>query len=972
MTKRRAFMALLACLLLGALMFTSSASAATKFRPRVKGALGLVPPFNKQGLEFSPDIASGAPTQVTYHGGSIMAGGVTIHTIFWDGGSNPFPGPPAAGRPGYEGTIERFFTDVRAASTGTSGAAGACTTAAQANCNAFTVLPQFAEGTSPGGITSGAYSISYNVGTDVTIDHHAYPDKSIQCQSPNNAPVCVTDGQVQQEIDSIAPASQRGLHNLWFVFLPPGVDECIDAGVCGTNAFGAYHSEFDRSSNGLTIYAVGIDPVIEVGPIFSGQDPQGNPDAEATADAAGHETVEAMTDPQGVGWMDPNGFEVADKCEFGPQLGTILGNSGPDTSEYNQQINGHAWLMQDMWSNDDSACVQGTVSTGNPLPLPQVTMTQFSGTVSGNIESNTAGVGVQVSLLRAGADGNPVTVAQASTTTAGDGSWSVALSHPVGDDRDEIDVDYSGAGAPTPNHQVILTGNGGNPFTESGWTGWTALDDGSILTNDDPATGGPSFSMGPCFQTGVLAATLNGSPILGPNGETSLTDLCGTQTELADVPLTAPVGPGDVITAGSNDNRAFQGPDVAQLGGVANPDGALVDLTVPVGEADSVSTLPVNPLGFVPTGFPTCTADLEAQTVTCTGLVPGDGYTATDGAATASGTADGSGTVTVSLATHGGDTVSLSNGARILTTLHVAHLRVDITGEQTQLAGGTCQAGDYYGPPLSAPPTNQSAGDPSAIAGGSALTGEICPLSGNASGLSTSDIAQTDDQSGGQTQTEVPDVQDTSPLQGETVYGAFTALAETGLPGSNNTVIPTDTTSKVALSIAHASGGAPVFTAPNVDTADGVAVPALAPGSYKATWTLTDANGDTRTVSTRFIEQPALQGPQGPQGPSGPRGARGPRGPAGPTPKVTCTLKHHTIKCKVTFRKAKQTKGTLRMRISRGRVIAALGHGRVNHGHATITMRERRRITRGKWTITLVLARPHRAPATRVVQLRMN
>ena len=38
----------------------------------------------------------------------------------------------------------------------------------------------------------------------------------------------------------------------------------------------------------------------------------------------------------------------------------------------------------------------------------------------------------------------------------------------VGDDRDVITIDYSGAGAPTPSHQQILTGNGGNPFTESG------------------------------------------------------------------------------------------------------------------------------------------------------------------------------------------------------------------------------------------------------------------------------------------------------------------------------------------------------------------------------------------------------------------------------------------------------------------------------------------------------------------------
>jgi hypothetical protein len=45
-----------------------------------------------------------------------------------------------------------------------------------------------------------------------------------------------------------------------------------------------------------------------------------------------------------------------------------------------------------------------------------------------------------------------------------------------------------------------------------------------------------------------------------------------------------------------------------------------------------------------------------------------------------------------------------------------------------------------------------------------------------------------------------------------------------------------------------------VFHAANVDTASGVAVPALSTGAYGARWVVTDANGDTRTVQTRFFE----------------------------------------------------------------------------------------------------------------------
>ena len=56
-----------------------------------------------------------------------------------------------------------------------------------------------------------------------------------------------------------------------------------------------------------------------------GNDPQGYPDAEHVIDIVAHEVNEAMTDPEGVGYCDPNGFETGDKCEFGPQFGTPLG-----------------------------------------------------------------------------------------------------------------------------------------------------------------------------------------------------------------------------------------------------------------------------------------------------------------------------------------------------------------------------------------------------------------------------------------------------------------------------------------------------------------------------------------------------------------------------------------------------------------------------------------------------------------------
>jgi hypothetical protein len=466
------------------------------------------------------------------------------------------------------------------------------------------------------------------------------------------------------------------------------------------------------------------------------------------------------------------------------------------------------------------------------------------------------------------------------------------------------------------------------------------------------------LTVGPCFQTGVFSVTFTGAPIPSPTG------FCNTQTDTATV-TTPTATPADAVTVSTNDNRAFSDPN----GATPNAFGGLVSLTVPVGEADSINSF-VNPLPFiVPTGFPTCAADLEFQAVTCTGLVPSESYSVTDGSQTAHGTADSTGAVSVSLALHGGDVVGLSNGSRTLTSLHVAHLRVDIAGGQSVLAGGSCEPGDYFAPPLNLAPINGGAGEPTAVAGGSALTGEICPVNGNATGLPSGQIVQTDDASGGQTMTEVPHVLDTSPIEGENTYGTFTALAESGIPGPNNTTISTDGFTTIALSIAKSSGGKPVLSARNVDTPNGVKVTKLKPGAYTATWTLVNLNGDTRTVTTRFIEQ---SGPPAP----------------GPKPVVKCVLlRSGKIKCTVTFpghkpkpkhKKKKKGRGktpdsTLRVSIKRGGQVIALGHGNVSsQGSATITLRELRHVSRGVYRVTLVLDQSGSAPVTLAVNVYLK
>jgi hypothetical protein len=802
--------ALAAAILCGLAALAPDAGANTVFRARIGGALGIVPAAG------GPDIAVGANLPEAYHGGSVMRG-VTIHTIFWAPPGYRFNGAPSSSTLGYEALVHRFFTD-SARDSGQS-------------TDVYSVVREYGDGAG-----TGSPAISYSAAADSIDAADPYPSASQQCGSPDGIATCVTDIELQQEIDHVIQTRDpgaRGLGNLWFIFLPPNVDTCMTPGSCGSNAYAGYHS-LSNLDHGLTFYAVIPDPLIETA-FPPGADPQGNPDAESAIGAAAHETVEAMTDPAGNGWMDPNGSEVGDKCEFGPQVGAPLGFA-PNGSPFNQVIGGDQWLIQDMWSNATRGCVQSSTAATAPPSLPQVRLTQFSPSVSGNIGDAQANLSVTVTLKRAG-----TSVGRARATTRSDGSWGpVSLKSltraPVaafGDDRDKMLVDYGKGGPP---RDTILTGNGGNAFAESGWTGWYDLDHGYAVFSSFGVNG---VLVAPCFQTGVLSLTINHTATQSPS------DLCGTETDVSIIG-TGTIGPGADLRLQSQDNRAVT---------AGNPDGALVTLSVPLGEANSLPSIVNNQIIFEPSGFPSCAANLRSQRVTCTDLVPGTSYALTRrrGHTTVHANADGLGsTAAVSFGggrpLTGGDVVTLTNAAhRRLTVLHVAHLRVHINGAQTVIASGTCEAGAYYGPVLATPPINAAVGAP-----GIAGTGKVCPADGNAKGLSVANIQQTDDLSGGDTFTTVPQLEFTSPSNGATLYGRFVALAGAGIPTPRHAVVSSGAT--VSVTITPDSGGPAVFHAADVNTGSGVRVTALAPGAYDAKWVLTDANGDTRTVLTHFVE----------------------------------------------------------------------------------------------------------------------
>ena len=65
-------------------------------------------------------------------------------------------------------------------------------------------------------------------------------------------------------------------------------------------------------------------------------------------------------------------------------------------------------------------------------------------------------------------------------------------------------------------------------------------------------------------------------------------------------------------------------------------------------------------------------------------------------------------------------------------------------------------------------------------------------------------------------------------------------------------------------------------------------------------------------------------------------------------------------------------KGTVLLSVARGATLAALGHATLSHGRASVSMRELRRITRGAWTVTVVLTETHAAPRTTTARLRIS
>lgn len=278
--------------------------------------LGLVP---TQAEAHSGPGGGGSGGNLVYHGGKVLRTNRTV-AIYWQ---------PAGWYmdSGYATVINRYFTDVAAASGQTS--------------NVYSVETQYYDSTGP-----IAYSSTF---AGSVTDTDPYPASG--CTDTVSATsICVTDAQIRAELQALftTGALSPDPNTTYFLFTAKGVGSCYSSSSCAFSQYCAYHSNL---TIGSTTVQYANQPYADTVPSAcdAGYHPNGSvsPDADATINVASHEHRESINDPLGTAWYDRRGYEGSDKCAW---------NFGTIADGYNETINGDHYALQQEWSNATSGC----------------------------------------------------------------------------------------------------------------------------------------------------------------------------------------------------------------------------------------------------------------------------------------------------------------------------------------------------------------------------------------------------------------------------------------------------------------------------------------------------------------------------------------------------------------------------------------------------------------------------------------
>jgi len=189
-----------------------------------------------------------------------------------------------------------------------------------------------------------------------------------------------TDADIQTIVHAVVRAHglPTGYHSIFDVFLVPGQDECSTSAfdTCyspdkpATFVFCADHSSVDFSDVGHVLYT--IEPYADVTGCSSRPNGPNGQLVDSTNNVLSHETFEIISNPDGTAWwneLDTAIFdeEIGDECSFLLFIPPPPALPGPQSVVYfdpsNVILNGHSYLAQPEYSNDQHACA---VPTGGP------------------------------------------------------------------------------------------------------------------------------------------------------------------------------------------------------------------------------------------------------------------------------------------------------------------------------------------------------------------------------------------------------------------------------------------------------------------------------------------------------------------------------------------------------------------------------------------------------------------------------
>ena len=561
---------------------------------KTKGVAQVTP------LITCPQPSPNPGCNLTYHSGALVLGPHTTHVVYW--------APPGSSvTANYHTLIERYLSDV-AADSGRVTNVYATDTQYNDSTNTFIQYQQTWGGSS----------------TDTT----AFPATLAGCPTTDGTltvPTCLSQTQEATELDNFIQAHglPRGLGHIYFFVLPDNVETCDDSfSNCGNvlslpNRYCAYHSTFNISGHGLTLYA--NQPYIG---FASGHCNSGTTTARPNGDLTDHElnTIshehnETITDPTGGGWFDVNGTgENGDKCNF--DFGTKIATN--TNGDYNQLINHNPYEIQREWSNAVTGCVLnfGAVNptaafTWSPATPKALDPVAFDG--SGSHSNNTGGYIIDYSWDFG--DGGTGSGATPSHSYAVPASYNVKLT--IKDDAGLTD---------SITHTVTI---GHRPTTLT-YTGGTSRDYHDIVTLSghliDTSTTAALASKPVTFTIGTQSCmgSTNGS------GDAS----CSLTLSQIPGPYTVSASfAGDTVYASSTDSKAFtitkeettlvytgptvilSGSGIATLTATLFEDGANDD----DGDPGSCAPFPSGQTVKLSLGAQSCTGPTDASgNVTCT------------------------------------------------------------------------------------------------------------------------------------------------------------------------------------------------------------------------------------------------------------------------------------------------------------------------------------------------------------------